>query len=54
MSVGSLNWTIFCAESNEYGVDKAAWAESVCKVIGSSSYNAYTEAPTWLQMLGSG
>ncbi|MGM7372281.1 hypothetical protein ACOI3T_19005, partial [Acinetobacter baumannii] len=23
MSVGSLNWTIFCAESNEYGVDKA-------------------------------
>ncbi|MDN8156088.1 hypothetical protein QZJ94_13725, partial [Acinetobacter baumannii] len=21
MSVGSLNWTIFCAESNEYGVD---------------------------------
>ncbi|MFE1635000.1 amino acid ABC transporter permease, partial [Acinetobacter baumannii] len=37
MSVGSLNWTIFCAESNEYGVDKAAWAESVCKVIGSSS-----------------
>ena len=54
MSVGSLNWTIFCAESNEYGVDKAAWAESVCKVIGSSSYNAYAEAPTWLQMLGSG
>ena len=39
---------------NEYGVDKAAWAESVCKVIGSSSYNAYAEAPTWLQMLGSG
>lgn len=54
MSVGSLNWTIFCAESNEYGVDKAAWAESVCKAIGSSSYNAYAEAPTWLQMLGSG
>ncbi|MCU0189360.1 ABC transporter permease subunit, partial [Citrobacter freundii] len=54
MSVGSLNWTIFCAESNEYGVDKAAWAESVCRVIGSSSYNAHAEAPTWLQMLGSG
>ncbi len=27
---------------------------SLYKVIGSSSYNAYSEAPTWLQMLGSG
>ena len=29
MSVGSLNWTVFCAESNEFSVEKAAWAESV-------------------------
>ncbi|MEQ4562090.1 MAG: amino acid ABC transporter permease, partial [Acinetobacter sp.] len=54
MSVGSLNWTVFCAESNEFSVEKAAWAESVCKAIGSSSYSQYADAPTWLQMLGSG
>ena len=54
MSVGSLNWTAFCAESNEFGLDKAAWAESVCKAIGSTSYSPYADAPTWLQMLGSG
>lgn len=31
MSVGSLNWTAYCLPSNEYSLDKAAWAESVCK-----------------------
>lgn len=54
MSVGSLNWTAFCLESSEYTVDKAAWAESVCKAIGGSSYSEFAEAPTWLQLLGSG
>ena len=27
MSVGSLNWTAYCLASNEYGEDKASWAE---------------------------
>lgn len=54
MSFGSLNWTVFCAESNEYTVDKAAWAESICKAIGGASYSPVAEAPTWLQLLGSG
>lgn len=54
MSVGSLNWTTFCAESNEYSLDKAAWAESVCKAIGGTSYSPVADAPTWLQLLGSG
>lgn len=54
MSFGSLNWTAFCAESNEYTVDKAAWAESVCKAIGGASYSPVAEAPTWLQLLGAG
>lgn len=54
MSVGSLNWTTFCSASNEYSLDKAAWAESVCKAIGGDSYSPVAEAPTWLQLLGSG
>lgn len=54
MSVGSLNWTAFCLQSSEYTLDKAAWAESICKAIGGSSYSAAAEAPTWLQLLGSG
>ncbi|TCM60219.1 amino acid ABC transporter membrane protein 1 (PAAT family) [Acinetobacter calcoaceticus] len=54
MSVGSLNWTAYCLPSNEYGLDKAGWAESVCQMIGGDSYSAVAEAPTWLQMLGSG
>ena len=54
MSVGSLNWTAFCLESSEYTVDKAAWSESICKAIGGSSYSPVAEAPTWLQLLGSG
>lgn len=54
MSIGSLNWTAYCLESNEYGLDKAAWAEKVCQSIGGDSYSAMAEAPTWLQMLGTG
>lgn len=54
MSVGSLNWTSFCLPSNEYGMDKSAWAESVCKAIGGESYSPIAEAPTWLQLLGHG
>lgn len=54
MSVGSLNWTAFCLQSSDYTSDKAAWAESVCKAIGGSSYSAAAEAPTWLQSLGGG
>ncbi|GAB3042306.1 amino acid ABC transporter permease [Acinetobacter apis] len=54
MSFGSLNWTAFCNASNEYGVDKSAWAETICQQIGGSSYSAAAEAPTWLQMLGAG
>ena len=54
MSVGSLNWTAYCLPSNEYAMDKAAWAESICKVIGGESYSPVAEAPTWLQLLGSG
>lgn len=54
MSIGSLNWTAYCLESNEYGLDKAAWAEKVCQNIGGNSYSSVAEAPTWLQMLGTG
>ncbi|MBF7695012.1 amino acid ABC transporter permease [Acinetobacter rathckeae] len=54
MSFGSLNWTAFCSASNEFGVDKAAWAESICQHIGGQSYSVAAEAPTWLQMLGAG
>lgn len=54
MSVGSLNWTAYCLPSNEYALDKAAWAESVCQSIGGSSYSAFADAPTWLQILSSG
>ena len=54
MSVGSLNWTAYCLASNEYGEDKAAWAESICKAIGGESYSPIADAPTWLQILGSG
>lgn len=54
MSVGSLNWTSFCLPSNEYSLDKATWAESVCKAIGGQSYSPVADAPTWLQLLGSG
>lgn len=54
MSVGSLNWTSYCSASNEYSLDKAAWAESLCKAIGGDSYSAFAEAPTWLQLLGAG
>jgi glutamate/aspartate transport system permease protein len=54
MSVGSLNWTAYCLPSNEYSLDKAAWAESVCKAIGGESYSPVADAPTWLQLLGSG
>lgn len=54
MSVGSLNWTAYCLPSNEYGLDKAAWAESVCQNIGGANYSAIADAPTWLQILASG
>lgn len=54
MAVGSLNWTAYCLASNEYGVDKHNWAESVCSWIGGSSYSAVADAPTWLQILASG
>ncbi|MCF9035022.1 amino acid ABC transporter permease [Acinetobacter nectaris] len=54
MLFGSLNWTSFCLPSNEYGLDKAQWAESVCSAIGGQSYSHAAEAPTWLQMLGHG
>ncbi|MBF7689525.1 MULTISPECIES: amino acid ABC transporter permease [Acinetobacter] len=54
MSFGSLNWTSFCLPSNEYGLDKSQWAESVCKAIGGQSYSPAADAPTWLQMLGHG
>ena len=54
MSVGSLNWTAYCLASNEYGEDKATWAESICKAIGGTSYSPVADAPTWLQILGSG
>ncbi|MFT4020598.1 MAG: amino acid ABC transporter permease [Acinetobacter sp.] len=54
MSLGSLNWTSFCSASNEYGVDKALWAESICQHIGGENYSQFAEAPTWLQMLGNG
>lgn len=54
MSVGSLNWTIFCAQSNEYSVEKAAWADSICQAIGGANYSEFADAPTWLQILGSG
>lgn len=54
MSVGSLNWTAYCLPSNEYGLDKAAWAESICQSIGSANYSAVADAPTWLQILASG
>ncbi|KJV39523.1 amino acid ABC transporter permease [Acinetobacter brisouii] len=54
MSLGSLNWTTFCSASNEYGVNKAQWAETICQHIGGTSYSQFAEAPTWLQMLGNG
>ena len=54
MAVGSLNWTSYCLPSNEYSLEKAAWAESICKAIGGESYSAVADAPTWLQLLGSG
>lgn len=54
MSVGSLNWTSFCLASNEYGLDKATWAKSICRQIGGENYSAFADAPTWLQLLGSG
>ncbi|AOA59382.1 amino acid ABC transporter permease [Acinetobacter larvae] len=54
MSVGSLNWTAYCLASNEYGLDKAQWAESICQHMGGASYSAVAEAPTWLQLLGNG
>ena len=40
--------------SNEYNLDKAAWAESICQTIGGASYSPVADAPTWLQMLGTG
>ena len=50
MSVGSLNWTTFCQASNEYSLDKAAWAETICQAIGGQSYSPVADAPTWLQL----
>lgn len=54
MSIGSLNWTAYCLPSNEYALDKAAWAESICQSIGGASYSSFADAPTWLQILSSG
>lgn len=54
MSVGSLNWTAYCLPSNEYSLDKAGWAETICQSIGGASYSPVADAPTWLQMLGTG
>lgn len=54
MSTGSLNWTAYCLPSNEYALDKAVWAESICKNIGGISYSSFADAPTWLQVLSSG
>lgn len=54
MSVGSLNWTAFCLPSNEYSLDKATWAETICNAIGGASYSPVADAPTWLQLLGDG
>lgn len=54
MSFGTLDWTAYCLPSNEYGLDKATWAESVCQSIGAASYSPLADAPTWLQVLASG
>jgi glutamate/aspartate transport system permease protein len=47
------NWSVFCAPGSEY-IDKANWAESLCKAVGAGSYDATAESVTWLQIMTNG
>lgn len=47
------DWGVFCAPGSEY-IDKASWAESLCKMVGAGSYDATAESVTWLQIMGNG
>ncbi|GHA77182.1 amino acid transporter [Formosimonas limnophila] len=47
------DWGVFCSPGNEY-VDKASWAESLCKMAGAGSYDSSAESVTWLQIMVSG
>jgi glutamate/aspartate transport system permease protein len=47
------DWGVFCSPGNEY-IDKANWAESLCKMAGAGSYDATAESVTWLQIMVSG
>jgi glutamate/aspartate transport system permease protein len=47
------DWSVFCSPGSEY-VDKASWAESLCKMAGAGSYDASAESVTWLQIMVSG
>lgn len=47
------DWGVFCSPGSEY-VDKANWAESLCKMAGANSYDAVAESVTWLQIMVTG
>ncbi|MGB5108491.1 MAG: amino acid ABC transporter permease [Formosimonas sp.] len=47
------DWGVFCSPGSEY-LDKANWAESLCKMAGAKSYDAAAESVTWLQIMVTG
>lgn len=47
------DWGVFCSPGSEY-VDKASWAESLCKMAGANSYDVAAESVTWLQIMVTG